>query len=153
MARKVSLTQDKYMYESYEDVCEFLLHCCEGKSVYDEPPIAACADSRLKQVLFRDLRKSRDEFFKLCQSGKPICKINIRKYSCCENRYAQCNNHYDDMLYISGKDANHALNSIKSYCELAIKTMCRCIPSWSLLKHGALKSQDISYYSHLPDAQ
>ena len=36
------------------------------------------------------------------------------------------------------KDTNYALNRIKSYCELAIKTMCRCIPLWSLLKHGAL---------------
>ena len=49
------------------------------------------------------------------------------------------------------KDANHELNSLKSYCELAVKTMCRCIPSWSLLKHGALKDRDTSYYGHSHD--
>ena len=45
-----------------------------------------------------------------------------------------------DVIY-SGydKDSNYNLNVTKSYCELAIKTMCRCIPSWSLLKHGPLK--------------
>ena len=45
----------------------------------------------LKQVLFRNLRESMSEFFKLRQSGKAICKVNIGKYSCCECRCAQCN--------------------------------------------------------------
>ena len=44
------------------------------------------------------------------------------------------------------KDTNHGLNEIKSYCELAIKTTCRCVPSWGLLKHGSLR--DASHYGH-----
>ena len=46
-----------------------------------------------------------------------------------------------DVIY-SGYDqpTNHDLNVTKANCELAIKTTCRCIPSWSLLKHGALES-------------
>ena len=60
-----------------------------------------------------------------------------------------------DVIY-SGYDkpTNHDLNVTKSYCELAVKTTCRCIPSWSLLKHGALENQATSsYYGHLPDVQ
>ena len=46
-----------------------------------------------------------------------------------------------DVIY-SGYDepTNHDLNVTKSYCELVMKTTCRCITSWSLLKHGALEN-------------
>ena len=55
-----------------------------------------------------------------------------------------------DVIY-SGYDepTNHDLNVTKSYCELALKTMCRCIPSWSLLKHWKIEPLHHTTVIHL----
>ena len=46
------------------------------------------------------------------------------------------------------KGTNNELNVIKSYCKLAIKTTCICIPSHSLLKHGCLPNRNTSVFGH-----
>ena len=43
---------------------------------------------------------------------------------------------------------NTGLNVIKLYCDLAIKRTCRCMPSWSLLKHGQLRGRLTTIYCH-----
>ena len=47
-----------------------------------------------------------------------------------------------DLIY-SGyeEDTNYGLNVTQPYCELAIKTTCHCIPSWSLLKHRSITNR------------
>ena len=40
------------------------------------------------------------------------------------------------------------LNIVKSYCDLAIKRTCRCMPSWSLLKHGQLRGRLTTIFGH-----
>ena len=44
---------------------------------------------------------------------------------------------------------NTGLNVIKSYCDLAIKRTCRCMPSWSLLRHGQLRGRLTTISEHL----
>ena len=51
------------------------------------------------------------------------------------------------------KDTNYGLNTIKSFCDLAIRTTCHCLPSWSLLKHGSLMNRDTLYYGHPRDGK
>ena len=46
------------------------------------------------------------------------------------------------------KATNEDLNNVNSYCEFAIKTACRCIPSWSLLKHGCLPNRNTTVFGH-----
>ena len=46
------------------------------------------------------------------------------------------------------KATNEDLNTVNSYCEFAIKTACRCIPSWSLLKHGCLPNRNTTVFGH-----
>ena len=42
-----------------------------------------------------------------------------------------------DIIYGAYDEAsNQGLNVTKSYCDLAIKNTCHCIPSWSLLKYS-----------------
>ena len=54
-----------------------------------------------------------------------------------------------DVIYSDyEEDTNHGLNVIQSYCELAVRTTCRCIPSWSLLKHGQLANRTTSVFGH-----
>ena len=43
---------------------------------------------------------------------------------------------------------NTGLNVVKSYCDLAIKKTCQCMPSWSLLKHGQLCGRLTTIYGH-----
>ena len=43
---------------------------------------------------------------------------------------------------------NTGLNVIKSYCDLAMKRTCRCVPSWSLLKHGQLRGRLTTIFGH-----
>ena len=43
---------------------------------------------------------------------------------------------------------NTGLNVVKSYCDLAIKRTCRCVPSWSLLKHGQLRGRLTTIFGH-----
>ena len=43
---------------------------------------------------------------------------------------------------------NTGLNVVKSYCYLAIKRTCRCVPSWSLLKHGQLHGRLTTSFGH-----
>ena len=60
----------------------------------------------------------------------------------------------DDMIYGDyEEDTNHGLNVIQSYCELAVRTTCHCIPSWSLLKHGQLANRTTSVFGHRLTAQ
>ena len=46
------------------------------------------------------------------------------------------------------KDTSYSLNRIRSYCDLAIKATCRCIPSQSLLNHGALEYRHHTHFGH-----
>ena len=45
MARELTIKQDKYTFESLEDVCEFMLHLCSGKTVQEKTPLIMTASS------------------------------------------------------------------------------------------------------------
>ena len=45
MARELTAKQDKYTFESLEDVCEFMLHLCNNKSIHEETPLMMAASS------------------------------------------------------------------------------------------------------------
>ena len=47
------------------------------------------------------------------------------------------------------KSTNHALNTIKFYLDLAVKSTCRCLPSMTLVKHGQVKASRIRLSDHL----
>ena len=81
----------------------------------------------LKQVLFRDLHKSRSEFFELHHHGTAIHKVDIGKYSCCECCYIQCS-HYDNVLYILPESRKY----YKETCPLCVfKVDKKCNRFWN----------------------
>ena len=45
MVRELTAKQDKYTFESLDDVCEFMLHLCSNKSVHKETPLMMAASS------------------------------------------------------------------------------------------------------------
>ena len=45
MARELTSTYDKYVFELLEDVCEFMVHFCSGKAVQEESPLMATTSS------------------------------------------------------------------------------------------------------------
>ena len=54
-----------------------------------------------------------------------------------------------DVIYGAYDEAsNRGLNVTKSYCDLAIKNTCRCIPSWSLLKHSQSSRTSTLAFNH-----
>ena len=82
---------------------------------------------------------------KLCGCGREWRKdMKLHQLSTCAwmNRMGDViNAGYD-------KANNEDLNTVNSYCEFAIKTACRCIPSWSLLKHGWLANRNTTVFGH-----
>ena len=82
----------------------------------------------LKQVLFRNCRESRLNFFQLCCSGIALCKSDdVTSYPCCECCYKQCN-HYDDVFYISPEGRQY----YKDMCPMCIfKVERKCNRFWN----------------------
>ena len=66
---------------------------------------------------------------------------NIIKCAWMKNTGDVINGNYD-------MHTNTGLNVVKLYCDLAIKKTCRCMPSWSLLKHGQLRGRLTTIYGH-----
>ena len=40
-ARELTSTYDKYVFELFKDVCEFMVHFCSGKAIEEELPLMA----------------------------------------------------------------------------------------------------------------
>ena len=93
-------------------------------------------------------------------------EANVRGVKCGCGREWSCNmklhslkscawmSRSSDVIYSDyEEDANHGLNVTQSYCELVVRTMCRCILSWSLLKHGQLANRTTSVFGHRQTAQ
>ena len=45
MVHELTAKQDKYTFESFEDICEFMLHLCSNKSIHEETPLMMAASS------------------------------------------------------------------------------------------------------------
>ena len=55
----------------------------------------------------------------------------------------------DVICFDYNKSTNHALNMIKSYLDLAVKSTCGCLSSMTLVKHGQVKASRIHLSDHL----
>ena len=96
-----------------------------------------------------------------CQNYEKDCMANIHGFKCGCGREWCKDYHLHDMVDCSWNKCtgdvisseyshvtNHQLNTIRSYCDLAVQETCRCIPSMSILKHGNFKSRHSKYFRH-----
>ena len=90
---------------------------------------------------------------------------NVRRHKCgCSSEWKEDFKFHDIHMcrWLSGtgdvicseysKDTSYSLNRIRSYCDLAIKATCRCIPSQSLLKHGALEYRHHTHFGQMTNS-
>ena len=107
---------------------------------------------QLKEILFRNCRNSRTEFFDLCK----VChnpphnnnKTTLGGYSCCKCSYIKCT-HYDDVSYISN-ESRHYYQSTCIQCVMKIGKSCHqfwncCIIRMKLGKAFTTVKQALSF--------
>ena len=77
---------------------------------------------RLKEILFKNCRDSRSEFFELRRKVCQQQKQDLSPHSCCECSYVKCR-HYEDVLYIS-REARQCYQAVCPKCVMKIGYSC-----------------------------
>ena len=80
---------------------------------------------RLKEILFKNCRDSRSEFFelhKVCHTTQQKQDSSLGRHSCCECSYIKCH-HYEDVSYIS-REARQYYQAVCPKCVMKIGHSC-----------------------------